>query len=59
MRKPAPLATLITADSKGGGMYTAENIARVFEGIAPLDSGVPGDQLGFVYGNPTTDAQYQ
>ena len=38
-------------------MYSAEDIARVFERIAPLDSGVPGDQLGFVYGNPTTEVR--
>ena len=36
-------------------MYTAKDIAAVFEEIAPLDSGVPGDQLGFVYG-PQPDA---
>tara|TARA_B100000029_G_scaffold508292_1_gene594827 strand:+ start:530 stop:1330 length:801 start_codon:yes stop_codon:yes gene_type:complete len=38
-------------------MYTAEDIAKVFEKIAPLDSGVPGDQLGFVYGNPNTEVK--
>ena len=38
-------------------MYTAEDIAKVFEDIAPLDSGVPGDQLGFVYGNSTTEVR--
>jgi putative NIF3 family GTP cyclohydrolase 1 type 2 len=31
---------------------TAREIAKVFEQIAPLDSGVPGDQLGFVWGDP-------
>ena len=29
-------------------------ITRAFEQIAPLDSGVPGDELGFVWGNPET-----
>jgi putative NIF3 family GTP cyclohydrolase 1 type 2 len=38
-------------------MYTAEEVAKVFEKIAPLDSGVPGDQLGFVYGNPNTEVR--
>jgi putative NIF3 family GTP cyclohydrolase 1 type 2 len=38
-------------------MYTAEDIATVFEKIAPLDSGVPGDQLGFIYGNPDTEVK--
>ena len=33
-------------------MHTALAIAEVFEQIAPLDSGVPNDQLGFVYGDP-------
>ena len=33
-------------------MHTAQDIAGVFEQIAPLDSGVPGDQLGFVFGDP-------
>ena len=33
-------------------MPTARDVARVFEEIAPLDSGVPGDQLGFLHGNP-------
>jgi putative NIF3 family GTP cyclohydrolase 1 type 2 len=32
--------------------YTARDIARVFEAIAPLSSGLPGDQLGFQFGNP-------
>lgn len=30
-------------------------IAKAFEEIAPLDSGVPGDELGFVWGNPQTE----
>jgi len=30
---------------------TAHEIALVFEEIAPLDSGVPGDDLGFVWGD--------
>jgi len=32
--------------------YTARDVARVIEALAPPDSGVPGDQLGFVYGDP-------
>ena len=39
----------------GGTMYSAKDIATVFEKIAPLDSGIPGDQLGFIYGNPDTE----
>ncbi len=31
---------------------TARDIAKTFEEIAPLDSGVPGDELGFVFGDP-------
>ncbi len=31
---------------------TAREIANIFETIAPLDSGVPGDQLGFIWGDP-------
>jgi len=31
---------------------TARDIAKIFEKIAPLDSGVPGDELGFILGNP-------
>lgn len=32
--------------------YTAHDVARIFEDIAPLSSGVPGDQLGFQFGDP-------
>lgn len=32
----------------------ARDIANVFEEVAPLDSGVPGDQLGFIWGEPDT-----
>lgn len=35
-------------------MWTARQVADVFESIAPLDSGVPGDELGFIYGRPDT-----
>jgi len=33
-------------------MITARDIARVFEQIAPLDSGMVGDELGLIYGDP-------
>lgn len=33
-------------------MYTARDVANVIEAIAPLDSGVPNDALGFLYGDP-------
>ena len=33
----------------------AKAIATAFEQIAHLDSGIPGDQLGFVWGNPETE----
>ncbi len=33
----------------------ASEIAKVLEGIAPLDSGVPGDELGFVWGSSETE----
>lgn len=35
-------------------MYTAKNIAEKFEKIAPVESGIKGDELGFVYGDPET-----
>jgi len=33
-------------------MIRAREIARIFETLAPLESGIPGDQLGFIYGDP-------
>jgi putative NIF3 family GTP cyclohydrolase 1 type 2 len=33
-------------------MTTAREVAQVFETMAPLESGIVGDELGFVYGNP-------
>ncbi len=33
-------------------MVNARDVADVLEGIAPLNSGVPNDQLGFIYGRP-------
>jgi putative NIF3 family GTP cyclohydrolase 1 type 2 len=30
----------------------AHEIAKVFERIAPIDSGIPDDELGFIWGNP-------
>jgi putative NIF3 family GTP cyclohydrolase 1 type 2 len=35
-------------------VYTAKDIAAVFEQIAPRDSGLPDDELGFIYGDPET-----
>lgn len=35
-------------------MYKATDIARAFEQIAPLATGLPGDELGFIYGDPET-----
>jgi len=35
-------------------MHTAKDIAKRFEEIAPLEIGIAGDQLGFVYGDPKT-----
>jgi len=35
-------------------VVSAREVADVFEKIAPLTSGIPGDQLGFIYGNPET-----
>jgi putative NIF3 family GTP cyclohydrolase 1 type 2 len=32
-------------------MYRARDIAQVLEEIAPLDSDVPGDELGFIFGD--------
>ncbi|MBN2292203.1 MAG: Nif3-like dinuclear metal center hexameric protein [Pirellulales bacterium] len=36
-------------------MYRASEIARVFEEIAPKESGIAGDELGFVYGSPEVE----
>ena len=33
-------------------MPTARDIADIFEQIAPIESGLRGDQLGFVHGDP-------
>lgn len=33
-------------------MTTARDVAAVFERIAPLSSGIPGDELGFIFGDP-------
>ncbi len=35
-------------------MHTARQVADVFEQIAPLDTGVPNDQLGFLFGDPAS-----
>ncbi len=35
-------------------MYTANDIAKRFEKIAPLELGLAGDELGFVHGEPET-----
>ena len=35
-------------------MYTANDIAKRFEKIAPLELGLAGDELGFVHGDPET-----
>jgi len=35
-------------------MYTAKEIANIFETIAPIASGIPGDELGFIFGDPST-----
>lgn len=36
-------------------MYSGYDIARVFEELAPLDSGIAGDELGFVFGDPARE----
>jgi putative NIF3 family GTP cyclohydrolase 1 type 2 len=35
----------------------AQEVAAVFEEIAPRESGVPGDELGFVWGDPATEVK--
>ena len=35
-------------------MGTANDIAKAFEKIAPIEEGLSGDELGFVYGDPDT-----
>ena len=36
-------------------MYSAKDIAEVFEQIAPIESGLRNDQLGFIHGDPETE----
>jgi putative NIF3 family GTP cyclohydrolase 1 type 2 len=36
-------------------MPTGHEIARVFEQIAPLHAGVPDDELGFIFGDPSAE----
>ncbi len=36
-------------------MPTARDVADTFEEIAPRETGLPGDQLGFIYGDPETE----
>ena len=38
-------------------MHTARQIAEVFETIAPIASGIAGDELGFIYGNPEQEVR--
>lgn len=38
-------------------MFTAKQIAEVFETIAPIASGIDGDQLGFIYGDPEQEVR--
>ncbi len=40
---------------KTPGALTARDVADVFEQIAPISSGIPKDELGFVYGDPATE----
>ena len=35
-------------------MNTAQQVADVLESIAPMDTGIPGDELGFLVGDPAT-----
>ena len=35
-------------------MHTARDVADAIEAIAPLDSGVESDQLGFIHGKPAS-----
>ena len=38
-------------------MSNARQIADVFETIAPIASGIAGDELGFIYGNPDQEVR--
>ncbi len=38
-------------------MYRASDIAAAFEQIAPINSGLAGDELGFIYGDPQTSVR--
>ncbi|MDA1142148.1 MAG: Nif3-like dinuclear metal center hexameric protein [Planctomycetota bacterium] len=36
---------------------TARQIADTFEKIAPIETGLPGDELGFIYGDPEVEVR--
>ena len=38
-------------------MTTAREIANLFETIAPIQSGIAGDELGFIYGDPAQEVR--
>ncbi|HEY3291310.1 MAG TPA: Nif3-like dinuclear metal center hexameric protein [Anaerolineae bacterium] len=38
-------------------MLTARQIAEVFESIAPIETGIAGDELGFVFGDPQQEVR--
>ena len=54
--EPGDYRIIMTKSKEGGAsfapMMTARDVACIFEGIAPLNSGISGDQLGFIHGDP-------
>ncbi len=38
-------------------MTTAREVARVFETVAPIASGIAGDELGFIHGDPDVEVR--
>jgi putative NIF3 family GTP cyclohydrolase 1 type 2 len=44
------------AGTANGRVYTGRQVADAFEQIAPLNTGVPNDQLGFLFGDPAQAA---
>ncbi len=38
-------------------MLTGHDVAQALEAIAPCETGIPGDELGFVFGDPTREVK--
>ena len=45
------------AEPEYKSVYIATDIAKAVEEIAPISTGYPNDQLGFIYGDPSTEVK--